>query len=414
MRLLHFADVHIGVENYSKLDPETGLSTRLGDFLETFDQLVDYAIESKVDLALFCGDAYKSRDPSQTHQREFAKRIVRLSTAGIPTFLLVGNHDTPNTLGRATSLDIYRTLDVPMVTIGDAARTYRVDTPGGPIQIIAVPWVRRSQLLARDESRGLTPAQINERIQESLTRIIHSNAEALDPAMPAILAGHVTVSQATTSSEQSMMLGRDHVLLRSAVTLPQLDYVALGHIHKHQILGTPGTLPHVVYSGSLQRVDFGEENDEKGFCVVDIDPQSPQGERMKSFEFMQLEPRRFLTIDVDVDTGDLDPTAKVISAIEAHYIDDAIVRVRVSLPASQEPHLSDGDIQEALRPAHFVASIAHQVTERPRTRLGGAYAEGLSPREALERYLESRQIPVDRAEALQERAERLFSEQDLE
>ena len=112
MRILHFADVHIGVENYSKLDPETGLSTRLGDFLETFDQLVDYAIESKIDLALFCGDAYKSRDPSQTHQREFAKRIVRLSSAGIPTFLLVGNHDTPNIASRATSLDIYHTLDV--------------------------------------------------------------------------------------------------------------------------------------------------------------------------------------------------------------------------------------------------------------------------------------------------------------
>ena len=411
MRILHFADVHIGVENYSKLDPETGLSTRLGDFLETFDQLVDYAIESHIDLALFCGDAYKSRDPSQTHQREFAKRVVRLSNAGIPTFLLVGNHDTPNSPKRATSLDIYQTLDVPKVTIGDTPKTYIVETDSGPIQIIAVPWVHRSQFLAREESRRLTPDQINENIQESLTRIIQNNVQALDPAVPAVLAGHVTVSQATTSSEQSMMLGRDHVLLKSAVTMPQLDYVALGHIHKHQILGT---LPHVVYAGSLQRIDFGEENDDKGYCVVDLDPDAPQGTRMTRFEFRQVEPRRFLTIDVKLDASDENPTATVVSAIQRHYIDEAIVRLRISLPVTQEAHLSDGDIQEALRPAHFVASVSHEITERPRTRLAGAYGRGLSPQQALKRYLDSRQTAPDRAEALQQRAEELFAEQTNE
>ena len=75
MRILHFAEVHIGVENYGRTDPDTGLSTRLGDFLQTLDELVEYAIDTRVDLALFCGDAYKNRDPNQTHQREFAKRI---------------------------------------------------------------------------------------------------------------------------------------------------------------------------------------------------------------------------------------------------------------------------------------------------------------------------------------------------
>jgi exonuclease SbcD len=411
VRILHFADVHIGVENYSKLDPETGLSTRLGDFLETFDQLVDFAIETKIDLALFCGDAYKSRDPSQTHQRAFAKRIVRLSNAGIPTFLLVGNHDSPSTSVRATSLDIYQTLDVANVTIGDIPKTYTVDTPSGPIQIVAVPWVRRSQLLARDESRRLTPEQINTDIEDRLTRIIQTNVQALDPSLPAVLAGHVTVSQATVASEQSMMLGRDHVLLKSAVTLPQLDYVALGHIHKHQILGT---LPHVVYAGSIQKIDFGEENDDKGFCVVELDVDAPQGARMTRFDFQELEPRRFLTIDVKIDVQDKNPTETVISTIQRHYIDDAIVRLRISLPVTQEAHLSDGDIQDALRPAHFVASVSHEITERPRTRLDGAYGRGLTPQQALKRYLDSRQTAPDRAETLQQRAEELFAEQQNE
>src|SRR4030042_6938417 len=115
MKIPHFADLPLGVESYGHTDPDTGLSTRLLDFLKALDELVDYAIESKVDLVLFCGDAYKSREPSQTQQREFARRIRRLSTAGIPTFLLIGNHDLPTALGRATATEIFDTLAVANV-----------------------------------------------------------------------------------------------------------------------------------------------------------------------------------------------------------------------------------------------------------------------------------------------------------
>lgn len=93
MKIVHFADLHLGVENYGHINPENGLSSRLEDFLAALDELVDYAINQKVDLVLFCGDAYKTREPSQTQQREFALRIRRLSEGGVPLFLIIGNHD---------------------------------------------------------------------------------------------------------------------------------------------------------------------------------------------------------------------------------------------------------------------------------------------------------------------------------
>ncbi|MDA1348908.1 MAG: exonuclease subunit SbcD, partial [Chloroflexi bacterium] len=201
MRILHLADVHIGVENYGRVDPETGLSTRLKDFLQTFDEAVDYAIDNSVDLVLFCGDAYKSRDPSQTHQREFARRVARLASEGIAVFLLVGNHDTPHVIGKATALEIFKTLDVTNVTIGDTVRTYRLETRSGPLQVLAVPWVRRSSFLAGDETRGMNPDQVNEAIQERLARAVRSEAESLDPDIPAILSGHLSVGEATLASE---------------------------------------------------------------------------------------------------------------------------------------------------------------------------------------------------------------------
>ena len=408
LRILHFSDVHIGVENYGQTDPDTGLSTRLLDFLRTLDEVVSYAVEERVDLVLFCGDAYKSRDPSQTHQREFARRIARLSSEGIPTFLLLGNHDMPHIVSRATALDIFRTLEVQNVYTGDTLNTHLVPTADGPVQVVALPWIRRSGFLTREDAHGLTPDEVNEAIQKRLADSIRLQAQNLDENVPALFAGHVSVSQAKTSSEQSMMLGRDHILLKSDVALPQFDYVALGHVHRHQILGRD---PYVVYSGSLQRIDFGEEKDDKGFCVIDIDPTRPPGQRLRDFTFRDVDARSFLTISVDVPRGDPDPTGTVVRSISQHHIEDAIVRVVIKLPGDLEGHLRDAEIRVALEGAHFVASISKEVTEQTRTRLGQDHSEALEPREALRLYLESRNVPADRSEILMRHAERLMDEE---
>jgi exonuclease SbcD len=409
MRIVHFADVHIGVENYGKPDPETGLSSRLIDFLSTLDEVVDYTIDTGADLALFSGDAYKSRDPSQTHQREFAKRVARLASAGVPVFLLVGNHDMPFTASRASALEIFRTLDVSNVYTGDTLKTYVIPTKSGPVQVIALPWIRRSAYLANEDTRGMTPEQINETIQARLTDAVRLRVESLDPSITGVLAGHVSIGEAATSSEKYMTLGRDHMLLRSNVALPQLDYVALGHIHSHQEWGRE---PRVVYAGSLQRVDFGEEKDDKGFCVVELDPELPQGRRETRFEFVPVNARRFLTVSVDIPRDDLDPTATVVRAIQSRHFEGAIVRVIIRVPADLETHLRDGEIRGALEGAHYVASISREIAERARTRLGPGRAQTLEPREALRLYLQSRKTPEDRAKTLISHATALMSEPD--
>lgn len=410
MKIVHFSDVHIGVENFSRTDPETGLPSRLVDFLATLDEVVEYCIDSGADLALFCGDAYKSRDPSQTHQREFAKRIARLSIAGIPTFLVEGNHDIPAIAGRATALEIFGTLSVPNITVGGRPDIYVVQTLSGPLQIVAVPWVRRSGILARDETRGMSPEEVNELIQQRLTDIVNARVSALDPSVPAVLAGHLTVSEAETSSEQSMMLGRDYVLLKSSLALPQLDYVALGHIHRHQVLGEK---PLMTYSGALERVDFGEEGDRKGFCVIDLDPERAQGDRLTSFQFIQVNARRLLTIAANVRKADPDPTATVLREIRKQDLREAVVRLKVTISAEDEAHLSDAPLRAALSDAHFVASISRDTRhEASRVRLGEEYNTGVDPRKALELYLRAADVPEDRAVVLLEYASRLISEDE--
>ncbi len=407
MRILHFSDLHIGVENYGRTDPATGFSTRLVDFLDAFDELVEYALSDNIDLVLLAGDAYKGRDPSQTHQREFAKRLARLSAAGISTFLLVGNHDLPNSPSRATAVDIFPTLTVPNVYVGNSLQNYLVPTKAGPLQVLAVPWPRRSGILSREESRGLTIDEVRAEVQDRMTQTIQLRAQQLDPNLPALLAGHVTVNGATVGTERSMMLGQDHVLLAGNVAQPQLDYVALGHIHKHQVLRREA--PVMAYSGSLQRVDFSEEGDDKGFCVLDLDPAAPQGQRLADFQFRRVNARPFVTVDAVVSEGDPNPTATIVRAIGRKDVKDSIVRVRITLPGELDSRVRDSDIRDALQSAHYIAAVTRETPEtNRRTRLDAESAKDLQPMEALRLYLENRGVTPERRERVLRRAEELM------
>ena len=409
MKIIHFADLHLGIETYGRVDPTTGLSSRLLDFLSALDQVVDYALENIVDLVLFCGDAYKSREPSQTQQREFAKRISRLSTSGIPVFLLTGNHDLPNAIGRATTTEIFDTLAIKKVFVSNRPDIYRIPTNSGVIQIVSLPWLRRSTLLSKEDTKNLSFSQINERLQQVLTNIVAANILKLDPSLPAILAAHVWVSGAQVGSEAAMTIGQEHALLLSNIAHPAFDYIALGHIHKHQVLQDT---PPVVYAGSLERLNFNEEADDKGFYTVEIEPDKETGKREVSFDFHHIAGRRFLTINVEIGLEEIDPTSTVLRAIteEEGKVRDSIVRLNVSLPAEIEGQLRDNDIRSALKEAHYL-TIAKDIKRETRLRLGRWAAEEITPIDALKAYLQSKKIAPERAKTLLEYGEQLIQEQ---
>ena len=79
---------------------------------------------------------------------------------------------------------------------------------------------------------------------------------------PLVLTAHASVQGAVYGGERTVMLGRELVLPGSLVKDPRLDYVALGHIHKPQNLNE-NAHPPVIYPGSIERVDFGEVEDDK-------------------------------------------------------------------------------------------------------------------------------------------------------
>ena len=333
-------------------------------------------------------------------------------------FLTPGNHDLPHIASRASALDIFPTLRVENVVVGATLATYRVATRAGEAQVVSLPWVRIGQFMAKDETRGLRLEEIKEAVEARITEHLADEVAQLDPALPAFLCAHVNIAGATTASERSMMLGNDHVLGLGTVAIPAFDYVALGNIHKHQVLTQH---PPVAYAGSLERIDFNEEHEDKGFCVIDVDPSSPRGERVTDFRFVPIAARAMLTIDVAVRSGE-DPTDAALEAIGKHAgsgpstgsgqaLEGAIVRVRLSMDAEQEPAFRETAVRQALGPAHYVVGIERSVRRTSRTRLGTGEAEKLGPLDALRRYLASKDTPADRERVLVERAEQLVREE---
>src|SRR5512135_2934462 len=400
INVLHFADIHVGMENYGHIDSATGINSRVIDFLRRFDEVIDYGLGHNVDLVIFAGDAFKTRDPSPTLQREFARRVKKLVDVNVPLVMLVGNHDLPAMDKKASSIDIYRTLGVPNVIIGWEEALHVIETKRGKVQVATAPYPMRNRLLAQAEHRGKSIEELDKALQDVVGDNIRALAQQLDPTLPSILTGHFTVSGATYGSERSVMIGRDVAVLKSALSDGPWDYVALGHVHKHQNLNE-GRYPAMVYSGSLERIDFGEEKEAKGFCWVELEKGNT------TWQFVEVNSRPFVTISLDVREED-DPTMAAQATLAQYDLADAIVRVNVRLRPEQDASLREKDLRAALREADYIAAINRQADREVRERLGGLSPEGMTPKQLLQKYLFAKNVDEDRIELLVKHAERII------
>jgi len=382
LKILHFADAHIGVSGNGRRDPVTDLPVRTMDFLKSLDVIVDAAISDAVDLVLFCGDAFHHRNPSPTLQREFGRRIMRLSRAGIPTVLLVGNHDLSPALNRAHALDSFQTFDVPNVIVVDKPRFLKpADLGGLPLQIIAFPYVTRSWLMAAQNLSAADPGMIYEQVSDALADIITGWVSESDPALPVILAGHISVQGASYGGFRTMVLGNEPSLSPDVVRDRRFSYVALGHIHKPQDLNEDAQ-PPVIYPGSIERVDFGEANETKYFVTADI-----EFGKETQVTWHELPIRPFVDRRVILERGDNVNETLRATLPGDDELRDAMVRLVVEYPRDMEDLIDEKKLRESVSMAfefHFCRKpVVENRIRLPESKSFG----GLSAGELLAEYL---------------------------
>lgn len=350
IRFVHTADIHFGMENYGRPDPKTGIHSRLLDFERALDFCVDYAIEKQVDLFLFAGDAYKTATPSPTHQRMLMKCFLKLYKAQIPIVMVVGNHDNPLSFGKTHALEIFGQLPVDGFHVMNKPEILQLQTKSGIVQIVGIPWPTRNTI-SLNNTGALTATELTQYISSGVSKIIKTLADQLDPEVPAVLCGHLTVSSGIFSgSEKRAIYGTDPVFLPSQLALYPFDYVALGHLHRYQNLNTGG-YPAVIYSGSVERIDFGERKEDKGFCVVTIEAKG-----ITTHEFIKTPTRPFIQIEVQLDDI-LSQTDQVLQAIANYDIAGAVVKIVYHIPTGKKDRVDLNVIQQACITAWYIVGI---------------------------------------------------------
>lgn len=402
LRILHLSDIHLGTTTHGKINPRTGMNTRIEDFTNALKLCIDRAIADRADLVLFTGDAFPDATPPPFVQQAFADQFRRLADAHIPTILLVGNHDLFAQGQGGASLTIYRSLAVPRFIVGDRLTTHRLTTCHGAVQVITLPWLSKSALLTRQETAGLTAEEIDSLFLNRLSLVLEAEIRQLDPRVPTILMAHAMVDSATCGSERFLTTGKGFYLPLALLTRAVFSYVALGHVHRHQCLCSD---PPVVYAGSVERVDFSEEKETKGYCWIEIDDQ-----HRAHWQFCPLPTRPLVTIRLDVQNA-TDPQKLLLDTIRRELKEGAIARLIFQIRPEQLTAIDEPELHRAMAIAHSYSLNPEVINHTNRVRVSELSPTAIfDPISALRAYLTTREDLQAVAEELVALAEELWQE----
>lgn len=405
VKILHFADAHIDAATGGKRDAASGFSIRTLDFLKAFDTIVDTAIAEKVDLVLFAGDAYRDAAPSPTFQREWDRRMMRLSAARIPTLMIPGNHDITPASTKANALQEFASLDIPYLHLaGEKPKLWRPEELDNVlIQVITVPWITRSKLVLKAVAAETTPEAVLGGLEDSLQDWIGALLDETDPAFPTVILAHYSVFGAQFPNQQMVTLGSEITLPVELLKDPRVTYSALGHIHLFQDLNR-GNQPPVVYPGSIERVNFGEAREKKGFIVAELRPGHAE------YTFRELQGRKFYNREITIRSAETF-TDEVLAALPSE--DDAagaMVRLAVHYQSEWESTLNVREARQRMRGAlefHLVRKPIYTTRQRIHSETP---VHSLTPVDLLRKYAETMGFQDSEIAELIHSASEIFAE----
>lgn len=264
MKILHTADWHIG-----KVLHRQSLYEDISLF---FDWIINYIRDHKIDLLLVSGDIFDLANPSNSDTKLYYHTLYRLSKTNVKIIITGGNHDSISLLDAPSAL-----LDVLDITVIGGARDdkyeeiipiYSHDEIPECI-VLAVPFLRDKDLRASMQASetGDKSSIINDAIKLHYDDLVRMAKEKYGDSVPLLAMGHLYMKGSISSdSEREIHIGNLEGL-DSKIIHPEIDYMALGHIHKPQKIGNKN---NIRYSGSPVFLDFSEREYDKMVIEIEI------------------------------------------------------------------------------------------------------------------------------------------------
>lgn len=369
----HIADVHLGITRYQQRDPATGLNIRSQDFNRAFEEALEKAMSEHVDFILIAGDLFHSRNPYPLVKEFALDRLHKVGTNGTPVFIVSGNHEAPVTRGVGNPLAVLKYL--PNVYVFREPGCVDLSIKGKDLSVLGVPY-NTAQPMNELFSEQQWPQTLS-RHRKGFKNILLSHgsiegfAEGAETMISTRLEGRIPLERIP----------------------PDFDYIAMGHIHRSQVLyhSQNPSLP-IVYPGSLERVDFRERNEEKGFYLLDMTGDEP------SLAFEPVQARKMIELSPVDCTGKDGPqiTREAATVVRTSDVSGKIVGLTLtgSLELSAKRMLDTSSIKEAARRSgafELLLQRTYGIVHPSLQREVGRYL--YPPQQELEEYLKSATLP---------------------
>lgn len=265
-------DSHFGASyNMGSIDPKTQLNTRLLDFSKTFDGIIDKLDKKNVKTVVLTGDIFETRHPTSAQLNIFSKCIQRAIKLGMEIVINVGNHDQQRNIS-TTTIDVFAALQLPFLHIYQDIAIHKTDKA----DIILMPYRDRRMLEAKTNSEAI------EIIKNTLEEVSKQSNKKK------IVVGHFMLEKSPEGIDPDSFSLNELVL--PIDMFKNFDAVIMGHIHKHEIISHKN--PVIMYSGSMEKVSFGEKDHRKVSII--IDPNN-----IEKFEIMKTNVRNLFEINLD-------------------------------------------------------------------------------------------------------------------
>lgn len=338
MKIACFADCHVGAYG-RKVDPSTGLNSRFLDMIDTIEWIMADSQQRGCEEVLIAGDLFRTSRPTPT-ELVFTDRALESAR---PVIVIPGNHDQPRTGNEYSAIEALHGVT--------AVTTPRIFDRQG-YQVVAIPYPQKSWFAAtRQGYASMSPEEVDAEMGLHIANVIRNMASIIDPSQPSILLGHLSLDCAELGAERGIMAGRDVTIPIDAIP-EELTFAVLGHIHRPQSFEDYGR-PNVLYTGSTERIDFGEEGETKSYVILDT--------KTRSWERIPIPCRDYCTVRAVCDGERI-----VWEDPENLDVVDTICRVHITRPESVKPDYAalERDVADCWDFRGFVEDVQRSLAVR--------------------------------------------------
>jgi exonuclease SbcD len=307
--------------------PRVQRRRRGSEFLANFARILDAAVVEKVDCVVHGGDLFfRSRVPADLVQMAFLP-IKRVAEAGIPFFIVPGNHERSRIPYDMLALH-------PRVHIFDRPRTFVEEFNGSTVAFAGFPYCRAG-------------------VRSEFPHILEATRWSAAAANARLLCAHQCFEGATVGTHNyTFRHGQDVVRVRDIPR--QFAAVITGHVHRAQVLqhdlrGRDLDTP-IIYPGSIERTSFAEKDEEKGYVRLDIELGDPPDGVAVDWEFRKLPTRPMMVEEIAVERFTRAELELTLVSLLQRMPEDAVVQIRVR-------GIPQGDARIALG-AKYLRSLA--------------------------------------------------------